>query len=390
MKKDKPQNVAIFGGSFNPIHLGHLHLAQAVQEELDLSEIIFMPSGRPPHKVMQELEYKEHRYEMVRLSVESNPGFTISRLELDRDGYSYTAQTLELIRESLPGDAVVYFIIGADSLVNMHKWREPEKIFALCEVIVIDRIDIGGGEISEAINALNKTYGAKIHLLKERTYPISSTQVRKRVEEGRSVRYFVRDEVAEYIKKHDLYRKKWSLDSIKAYLEQNLSQERYAHSEGTAEAASRLAKVHGEDADNAYLAGLLHDIAKELTPLETEKYSEGVSQEEFSFAPTVHQFIGANVARSFLGIEDSDILNAIRYHTTARPLMSVLEKIIFMADKIEDGRSYPEVDYLKKLAESSLDKAVYETLKITTSITQKKGEKIHPLSLEALEAFKNN
>ena len=385
MKPPSTKSIAVFGGSFDPIHLGHLHLAELVREEFCLSEIVFMPSARPPHKETAASEDAEHRFEMVKLAIDSNPNFSISRLEYDRDGYSYTAETLQLLREELESDALIYFIVGADSLVNMHKWKEPERIFALCEIIAIDRQGIDDEEIITALKSLSNDYNAKIHLLKKLTYPVSSTEIRARIATGASIKYLVPDEVIDYIGAHNLYRGELNLDGIKAYLKTKISPKRYAHSERTAAFAAHLAKVHGEDVDKAYLAGLLHDMAKELTPPEAQKYSCNLNEFDLSLPYVNHSFLGAEMAREVLKTTDSDILNAIRYHTTARLSMSPLEQIIFIADKIEEGRKYPECEYLKALAESDLDKAMIETLQITTSIARRKGQAVHPLSAEVLK-----
>ena len=385
MKPTSTQKIAIFGGSFDPIHYGHLHLADIVREEFELCEVIFMPSAQPPHKDVSVRDNMELRYEMVVAATRSNPYFKVSRLEYDRSGYSYTAETLRLVREGLADDAVLYFIVGADSLVNMHKWKDPEKIFALCEIIAIDRTGTSNDEVAEAIESLTKNYGAKIHLLKKDTYPISSTEIRKRVELGLSIRYFTPDIVVDLIEFNRICRHLSVVKNITIRLRTILSPKRYAHSERTARFAAGLAKVHGVEPDKAYLAGLLHDVAKELTPEESAKYSYALTETDIPFPPVIHSFLGAKMAHDIFDINDIDVLNAIKYHTTARQNMSTLEKIIFIADKIEDGRNYPESSYLKELAESDLDKAVLEILQITTSIAIKKGHEIHPLSLEVLQ-----
>ena len=384
MKPSPPNSIAIFGGSFDPIHLGHLHLAEIVREEFELCEIIFMPSAQPPHKDASMRENKEHRYEMVVAATHSNPHFKVSRLEYDRDGYSYTAETLRLVREGLPADAVLYFIMGADSLVEMHMWKDPEKIFALCEIIAIDRAGTSDDEVIAAIDSLSKNLGAKIHLLKKNTYPISSTEIRERIELGLSIKYFVPDAIVDMLDCGRVCRFDLKFAAIKTRLKAILSPKRYAHSERTAQFAANLAKAHNEEANKAYLAGLLHDVAKELMPEESAKYNHVLTETDKLFPPVIHSFIGAEMARDIFDINDADILNAIKFHTTARQDMSMLEKIIFIADKIEDGRNYPESSYLKELAESDLDRAVFETLQITTSIARKKGHDIHPLSLEVL------
>ena len=383
MNKDKPGSIAIFGGSFDPIHLGHLHLAELIREEFDLDEVIFMPLGQPPHKTLSSNISSDQRFEMVELATNSNTYFKASRLEIDRAGYTYTAHTLGEVRESLSPGTTLYFIIGADSLTQMHNWKTPEQLFRLCEIIAISRQGIDDEKISSAMTALADEFGAKIHLINKPTYPISSTDIRNRIKAGLSINYFVPSAVLEYINKNRLYQLMPDLSEVKEYLKNNLSGERYTHSLRTANAAKKLAKIHDVDEERAYLAGLLHDIAKEIPLCDMHKYVDK-SHEMYCYPPVVHSFIGAYVAKELFNIYDYDILNSISYHTTGRPNMSALEKIIYIADKIEDGRNYPESTYLKTLAEDDLDKALFTIVQIITSLAADKGKNIHPLSLEVL------
>ena len=130
MTETKSNTLAIFGGSFDPIHLGHLQLAECIREEFRLEKIIFMPSGMPPHKILSASDSNEHRYQMILAATKSNPHFEVSRLELERQGYSYTVDTLTEMRRGLSGDTPLYFIAGADSLIEMQSWKSPEKLFA--------------------------------------------------------------------------------------------------------------------------------------------------------------------------------------------------------------------------------------------------------------------
>ena len=378
------KDIAVFGGSFDPIHLGHLHLAELVREEFSLSEIIFMPSGLPAHKELSGQASGKQRYEMVRLATNSNLRFRVSRLELDRAGYTYTVDTLRELRQTLSEDDTLYFIIGADSLVQMHKWKDPEKLFALCQIIAIDRPGVSDEKTEAAISNLTEHYGAKIQMLKMATFPISSTKIRERAGKGLSLKYLITDEVLEYILKHGLYKPSVDRACVLEFLKNNLSEKRYKHSLSVAETAVLLAEIHGVDTDKAHLAGLLHDMAKEFSVNEMYKYLSP-DNEVFLYPPIAHSFVGAEAAKVLFGLNDKDIENAIRYHTTARPLMSALEKIIFIADKIETGRSYPETKYLSDLARCDLGKALRAILQITISLAEDGGQKIFPLSIAALK-----
>ncbi|MCL2566464.1 MAG: nicotinate-nucleotide adenylyltransferase [Defluviitaleaceae bacterium] len=378
------KNIALFGGSFDPIHLGHLHLAEIVREEFDLSEIIFMPSGLPPHKKLSSAVSNEQRYEMAVLATRANPRFKVSRLELDRGGHTYTVDTLMALKNQMSMEINIYFIVGADSLIKMHTWKEPEKLFKLCRIIVISRPGISDERIETVRIGFVEKYGAKIHLLKKRTYPISSTEIRRLASKGSSIRYFVSEEVYEYIREYNLYPQTVDRELVKSYLRENLSERRVSHSIRCAELSVFLAEIHSADTEKAYLAGLLHDIAKETPPDKWSKYDDCKDEHLFLYPEAAHAFIGASLAQKVFEIKDLDILNAIRYHTTARPFMSILEKIVFVADKIESGRNFEEIDYLKNLAVDDLDKALFAILQITTSLTIDKGNNVHPLSLEVL------
>jgi nicotinate-nucleotide adenylyltransferase len=189
----------VLGGTFDPIHLGHLRAAENAREALELDEVLFVPAGNPPHREAP-LSSALDRFAMVALATAPHPSFAPSDVEVARAGPSYTADTLDALRAGRPGDAL-YLIVGGDTFPEMATWRDPERLFGSCTVVVAER---PGADASAALPAPRA--GARVERVASPGLDISSTDVRRRVREGRSVRYLVPDAVADYIAKRGLYR----------------------------------------------------------------------------------------------------------------------------------------------------------------------------------------
>jgi nicotinate-nucleotide adenylyltransferase len=185
--------VGLLGGTFDPIHLGHLRAAENAREELGLDSVRFLPAGRPPHK-RRELSSADDRYAMVALATAHQPAFVPDGLELHRDGPSYTADTLTALREARAGDEL-FLIVGSDTALEMATWRDPDRVFALCTVAVVARPGCAG-ELPPGRKAV-RVAGPGLS--------ISSSEIRERVAQGKSVRYLVADAVADYITKRRLF-----------------------------------------------------------------------------------------------------------------------------------------------------------------------------------------
>lgn len=198
------EKVGIMGGTFNPIHYGHLFLAENALEQLELDRILFMPSNNPPHKNKAELASNQDRAQMIRLAIQGNPCFELSELEYEREGITYTADTLTILKEQYP-ETEYYFILGADSLLSLQDWKEPKTIFKLCTILAAGRDQVPAKEIEEQIEFLKETYGARIIHFKMPMIEISSAEIRTKASVKRSIRYFVPDLVRYYIEQHGLY-----------------------------------------------------------------------------------------------------------------------------------------------------------------------------------------
>ncbi|HWT26804.1 MAG TPA: nicotinate-nucleotide adenylyltransferase [Mobilitalea sp.] len=198
------KKVGIMGGTFNPIHFGHLFLAEDAYEQIGLDEILFMPSKNPPHKQKAELVADEHRVNMVKLAIKDNPHFTFSDMELMREGITYTADTMTILKKENPENEY-YFIEGADSLFMMQDWMNPQTIFNLCTIVSSNRDNVEEEKLTRQLEFLKKNFNARIMLLDMPTIQIASANIRNRIASGKSVRYYVPDEVLEYIKENRLY-----------------------------------------------------------------------------------------------------------------------------------------------------------------------------------------
>lgn len=196
--------VGLLGGSFDPIHVGHLHVARQACARLGLDRVVFAPAGQPPHKRDQALTDAEHRFEMVRLALAGEPCFTISRIDLDRPGPCYSVDTVRLLQEDWGPEARIFFLIGADSLVDLPTWHRPRLLLELCQVVAVGR----PGYNVDLARLHRRFAGAPPVVFLEHMpeVDVSSTEIRRRVAEGRAIEGLVPPAVAAYIVAHGLYR----------------------------------------------------------------------------------------------------------------------------------------------------------------------------------------
>ncbi|MCL1918296.1 MAG: nicotinate-nucleotide adenylyltransferase [Peptococcaceae bacterium] len=197
--------LGIMGGTFDPIHFGHLVAAETARVAFNLEKVLFIPTGQPPHKVDHKVTGAWERYEMVKMAIEANDSFRILSLELEREGPSYTIDTLRELRGILP-DPDFYFITGADALRSMLGWREPEEIIKLTKVISASRPGYPLQDLFDLIDRSVPQFRDRIFQLKIPALAISSTDIRTRVKEGLSIRYLIPDNVKNYIKERGFYR----------------------------------------------------------------------------------------------------------------------------------------------------------------------------------------
>lgn len=198
------KKVGILGGTFDPVHIAHLILAEAAWQQFSLDTVLIMPSGEPPHKSEAQISSVEHRVRMVQLAIDDNKHFKLSTIETEREGTTYTAETLAGLCRHNP-DCEYYFIIGADSLAHIEKWYQPETIMSHAILLAAVRNDMDIARVEEKAASLRKRYSAQIHLLHTPNMSLSSSIIRERIAKKESIRYMVPKDVEKYIYQNKLY-----------------------------------------------------------------------------------------------------------------------------------------------------------------------------------------
>lgn len=205
MNSEGRQRVGIMGGTFDPIHIGHLILAECAYEQFNLDTILFLPSGNPPHKQdRRDGASDKERLDMLALAIQDNPHFILDSEEMQRSGFTYTYETLDLMKAKHP-ETEYYFIIGADSLMSFDTWKNPELISQSCILLAAVRDQMEADQMEQKMQELRQRFGARIYFLHSPNVDVSSTQLREWYRRGQSVRYFIPDPVIDYIQAHSVY-----------------------------------------------------------------------------------------------------------------------------------------------------------------------------------------
>ncbi len=375
--------IGIFGGSFDPVHNEHIHLAKAAIAELCLDKLLVMPAGVPPHKQDKRLTPAAERLELCRLAFAPLPQAEICDYEIERGGTSYTYQTCEHLAEKYEG-AELFWLVGTDMLRDFPTWKYPERILEKATLAVCGRNEKGEWIEREQAEFYEK-FGKKFAFLSYEGKDVSSTKLRVWAGAGMRLTDFTPQAVADYIEEKGLY--KLPFADIALALEKP---SRRAHSLRVAELAASRSHGLKIPEERAIAAALLHDCAKNLpegSPL-LEGFTPPTAWGEVPPA-VLHQFSGAFVAEG-LGVTDKDILNAVCYHTSGRPQMSELEKLIFLADMLEEERDYEEVEALRRLfwkEKGSVDECLLAALQASIAFVEKKGGEVYPLTEQARDYY---
>ncbi len=369
--------IAIFGGSFDPVHNEHLHLAEAAISELRLDKLIVMPAGVPPHKKGKRLSPDGERLALCRLAFAQTDRVEVSDYELKKEGASYTYLTCREFKARYK-DAELFWLVGTDMLRDFPTWKHPEEILSYATLAVCGRNEPEGWEEKEQAAFFQK-FGKKFVYLRYGGKDVSSTKLRVLAGAGMRLTEFAPPAVADYIQERGLYKIPFADEALG--LEKP---SRAAHSLRVAELAASRAYALKIPEEKAIAAALFHDCAKNLAA--DSPYLQGFTPPtEWGEVPAavLHQFAGAYVANTAFGVSDGDILNAVRYHTSGRAGMSDLEKLIFLADMLEAERSYEGVERLRALFNKGLDECLKTALAETIVFIEKKGEEVYPLTREA-------
>ena len=388
--------IGIYGGTFNPVHTGHIHAAKQAAEILGLDKLIMIPDRIAPHKeIPAGSPTPEQRLEMLALAVAQEPKIRVSDIELKREGKSYTYLTVEALAQEYPG-AELYLLMGTDMFLSFHTWMNPQRITDKATLAVMYRGEKGEQEKIDACKAKMEAEGVRIALVKNDTIPISSTQLRRLIA-FRCARDFLPEGVDDYIRQKGLYDStaQWEqlpMEELEPVVIRLLNPNRVAHVLGCRDTAVELAKHWGENETDAARAGILHDITKALDgPLQLtlcEAYGKILNAFSRKYPKTLHALTGSLVAERIFG-ENPAVVSAICHHTTGKAGMTLLEKIIYVADYIEPCRNFPGVDELRRMAYTDMDEALKLGLEITLQHLANLGDEVSPESREALEYLNN-
>ena len=422
--------IGVYGGTFNPPHLGHVTAARAVFELLKLDLLLLVPDREPPHKALPAgSPTPEQRLEMTRLAGEQlglGDRVQVLDLELKRTGRSYTSDTLAhdnftlwdkllMVRYALPEFAAVdktalaqlkerypedelWLLMGTDMFLTIQTWHEAEKILSLAGIATFGRTEADTEELfSVQRDYLYRTYPqARIFTL---TIPgvvdVSSTDLRTMLAKGEGVN-LLPPAVYGYILREGLYGtradlKRLPLRELRPIALSYLKNKRIPHVLGTEQEAIRLAERYGADVEKARVAALLHDCTKKLNMEEQlelcGRYGIQLDELEQKALKLLHAKTGAAIARDVFGVDD-EIYNAIWWHTTGHAHMTLLEKVIYLADYIEPSRNFPGVDKLRAVCYKDLDEGLLMGLEMTIEEMTEMGNPVHHATIEARDALK--
>lgn len=199
------ENILLFGGTFNPPHLGHIELTDRVSKELGINKVVLIPLGTPPHKVGFNIADAKHRLKMLELSIEGKDNFEISKIEIERKGYTYTVDTLKEFDKMYNKKYNIYYLVGADTLEKLNTWKNCEEVFKLCKFVVVLREGYTISKAQKIADLLKKDYGADIIILDVGNIDVSSTRIREMIRKGEDIHKFVPNKVIKYIVDNNLY-----------------------------------------------------------------------------------------------------------------------------------------------------------------------------------------
>ncbi len=378
--------IGIFGGTFNPPHRGHMEAAAQTIRALGLDKLLVIPDFVPPHKEMPagSPEGRE-RLELCRLAFGHVKHCKVSDMELARGGVSYTVDTLRRVRERYPTDRL-YLLMGTDMLLSFTQWREYREIAKLATLAVFARREEDRGAVVRAAADLRSRLNANVKVVPIHAVDVSSTLVREELTRRRGCDLLPEDVYGRIVKLR-LYGAKPDFAWLRKKAYAMLDPKRVPHVAGCEEEAARLAKRWGADEEQAREAGILHDITKKEKLDEQlrlcEKYGIILDEMERSEGKLLHAKTGAGIAKYEFGCDD-EVYGAIYWHTTGHEDMTLLEKVIYMADYIEPNRDFPGVEELRRLAYTDLDGALELGFKMSIEDMRSRGIVPHERTLGAL------
>lgn len=386
------ERIGIYGGTFNPPHIGHIQAAKQAVKTLQLDKLLLIPDRVAPHKELPDNSPSPwQRLDMLRIAAGQDPALEVSDIELNREGPSYTCETVAQLKECYP-QAELVVLMGTDMFLSFPSWRCPQKILAGAALAVAYRGDRQERQEVARMQRQLESQGAKVYLLENQVTEISSTQLRRMLAFG-CADSFLSPGVGDYIRQNELYDtgadwKNLPMEQLEQVVRRLLKPNRVAHVLGCRDTAVELAQRWGADPVDAARAGLLHDITKALDgPLQlTLCQAYGKMLDDFSrkYPKTLHAFTGSLVARRIFGENDA-VVEAIACHTTGKADMNLLETILYVADYMEPNRDFPGVERLRQAAFQDIQAALKLGLEMTLEHLKNQGSEVSPQSQEALD-----
>lgn len=382
--------VLVYGGSFDPPHVGHIRSVRTAAAALKPDRILLIPAAEPPHKKLSGTSpAPAERLAIAELAAAEIPGCQALDIELVRTGPSYTSDTLRQLRRQYPEGELV-FLLGTDMLLTLDSWHEPETILSLASVAVFARETGRQAEIEEKAAFLRQKFGATVYVLAGQPISVSSTRVRALLPE-RQGRELVPETVYAHIIRKRLYGAKPDFDWLREKAYAYLKPGRVAHVQGTEAEARKLAARWGVDVDDAAEAAIVHDITKKLTYEEQlclcEKYGIILDDCQRESEKLLHSLTGGPFAAELFGIPEH-IVQAVRWHTTGRPAMTDLERVVYLADYIEPNRhGFSGLAELRQAAYEDLDAAMDLALRMSLAEVQGKGRRPHDDTVNAQKYY---
>lgn len=387
----KKQRIGILGGSFDPVHRGHIAAAISILDAEYVDRLLVLPSGRPGYKTCSASA--EDRWKMLVAACSCDKRLVPSRLELDRAGTSYTIDTLLSVHKEYP-DAKLFYIIGSDTLMTLRHWLRVDEVFRLCTFLVIPREE----DITSCRNEISRfsAAGGSFRLVPFSPVRISSSAIRSALSAG-GLPEELNPAVLEYCLCKGLYGSPEKLEHADRWIDNlfaALKPKRFAHSLSVARTSAVLADRFGEDPLKAEQAGLLHDCAKCLPLKEMQRIAvENRLTDDpdvLSSDALLHSIAGACLAEKQYGMKDPEVLEAIRFHNTGYPGMSRLAMCVCLADYMEPLReSFPVLEEVRSLARVSLEKALLLSLESTVNYVLSKGWYLYPRTCDTVSWLKN-
>ena len=382
--------ILIYGGGFNPPHLGHRAALSTAQKALQPDWTLIIPDGMPPHKLLPELTPDaDTRLRLCALNFAGFPDTEISEIAIRRQGPCYMVDTLRLLRRDYPKDELI-LLLGSDMLLTVDQWYQAGELLRQCSLAALCRKSGEGSALRKKTSELERR-GVRVTLLEHEPFAVSSSKIRSLLPKRKGRDCLLSDVYAEIIRLR-LYDAKPELSWLREQVPLLHKPKRVAHVLGCADTARKLALRWGLDPDAAEEAGLLHDSTKRWTDEEQLAYCDrmgiALTEGERANPQLLHARTGAVFASERFGCPE-EICDAIRWHTTGKPDMDLFEKVIYLADMIEPNRSYAGTEELRKLAEEDLDRCMCRALQRSMDILHERNMQVYKDTLEACRWYES-